>query len=255
MKKVSEIQCEVCIDSVAGALAAEQAGADRVELCSDLVEGGITPSAGLIQAVIRATTLPVMVMIRPRGGDFCFDHSEVQVMLADIRIARDCGAAGVVIGALTTEGKIDLPTCCALCEESNSLGVTFHRAFDWVADPLQSLEEIMGLPCVDRLLTSGQRPAAVDGIPLLRQLVTRAESRLSIMPGAGVNADNAATLLRETKCRELHFSASEMVNSAVAFRRQDVPMSAERTPGDAFRRITSGDKARAIVAAVRAWKP
>ena len=255
MQNESGIQCEVCIDSVAGALAAEQAGADRVELCSDLVEGGITPSAGLIQAVVRATRLPVMVMIRPRGGDFCFEQSEVEIMLADIRIARDCGVAGVVIGALTTDGKIDLPTCQVLCEQADGLGVTFHRAFDWVADPLQSLDEIMGLPRVDRLLTSGQQAIAVDGIPLLRELVARAQDRLSVMPGSGVNAGNAGVLLSETKCRELHFSAGDLVESEVTFRRQNVPMSAERTPGDAFRRITSADKAQAIVAAVRAWKP
>ncbi|MDG2385371.1 MAG: copper homeostasis protein CutC [Pirellulaceae bacterium] len=250
-KKHSHRTCEVCIDSRQGAVTAHQFGADRVELCGNLVEGGTTPTAGMIESVAAATPLPVMVMLRPRGGDFCFDRDEVGVMLAELDFVKRQDIAGIVIGALSPDGNLDLPTCRALCRHADGLEITFHRAFDQTVDPFATLEQLIELG-VDRILTSGQAPSAEQGVLLLKKLVEQADGRISIMPGAGISADNVGSIMTRTGCREVHFSGSQLVQSPVTFRRDSVPMSAERTPGDAFRRITSEKKVKSIVRAVDA---
>lgn len=197
---------EVCASNLASALAAEQAGADRIELCSALSVGGLTPSYGLTEHVFTTTLLQVMVLIRPREGDFVYTAREVQVMEQDILALRSL-CTGLVFGALTPRGDVDLPVMRRLMQAAQGLPVTFHRAFDRCRDPFAALEQIIDLGC-RRILTSGQQPSAAQGIDLLRQLRQRAAGRIIIMPGGGVTPDNAADILARTGCTEIHASCS-----------------------------------------------
>lgn len=206
MNSSSRVTFEVCIDSVANAIVAEQGGGDRLELCSALSEGGITPSAGLIEQVMKITSLPVMVMIRPRGGSFVYSDSEANVMLGDIALAKRFGVAGVVFGALTNDGKIDEPLNRRLLDAARPLSVTFHRAFDEVSDPLSALEQLNQLG-FDRLLTSGQEETALAGANLISGLMKLTEC-MEIIAGAGVRPENAAAILEKTGVREIHGTAS-----------------------------------------------
>lgn len=209
------LQYEVCVDSAAGARAAHSGGAHRVELCGALTVGGITPSAGLIQATRSATSLGLHVLIRPRPGDFVYDAADIQAMVRDIELCHEWGVDGVVIGALTANGSVATAACAELLAAADDMSVTFHRAFDVAADPMVALEDLVTLG-VDRVLTSGQAANVWDGRQLLRQLVDAARGRVIIMPGAGVDENNAGALLRETGARELHFSARRQVQAVPA---------------------------------------
>lgn len=198
------MKLEICCGNLASVLAAKQAGAHRVELCSALEADGLTPSAGMI-AMAVTTGICVHVLIRPREGNFVYSEAEVGAMLLDIATARELGAKGVVIGALTPDNHIDIKTCERLVKAAEGLHITFHRAFDVVENPQEALEQIIALGC-HHLLTSGQAPKAEDGIPLLQSLVQQAKGRISIMPGAGVSPENIAHILRETGATEIHGS-------------------------------------------------
>lgn len=201
---------EVCAADIESALAASRGGAQRIELCSALSADGITPSAALIAAARAIPDLKLHILIRPREGDFVYTPSEEAVMMADIGLAADLGADGVVIGALTPQGEIDIPMCMRLASKAAARGlqVTFHRAFDRCIDPFNALEQIIAMGC-SRLLTSGHAPTAQQGIPMLRKLHDQAAGRIIIMPGAGVNPSNANLILQETGCTEIHSSARE----------------------------------------------
>ena len=197
-----------------------EGGAHRVELCEALEVDGLTPSAEMMAEAI-GLGIPVQVLIRPRQGDFVYDEAEVQSMLEGIRLAKRLGANGVVIGALKPDGSIDEETVRRLAAEAKGLSITFHRAFDVCAHPMEALEQIIALGC-HRLLTSGQAPTAEQGIPLIKRLVGQAAGRLSIMPGSGVNPGNARLILSETGAREIHGSlrqgghtSSELVRATV----------------------------------------
>lgn len=200
---------EVCCGDLESALAAARGGAQRVELCSALSADGLTPSLGLIEAVRQIPDLRLHVLIRPREGDFVYTDAEFAVMKADIRRARQAGADGVVIGALTAEGDIDVIRCRKLVEAADGMQITFHRAFDQCNHPQQALEQIITMGCT-RLLTSGQASSAQAGIPLLKQLVEQAGSRLILLPGAGVNHHNARKILDSTGAQEIHGSLRSM---------------------------------------------
>lgn len=202
---------EVCVESVAGAHAAARGGADRIELCAALELGGLTPSAGLLEAV--TDLIPTHVLIRCRGGDFRYDRSEIRVMTKDVELAIDRGAESVVVGAVTENGDIDLPAMVRLLGAAGDVPVAFHRAFDSVRDPLAALDDLLELG-VDRLLTSGGAVTAVHGAELIAELVRRSGSDLSVMPGGGVTPENAVPLLVATGARELHFSARSGIPSA-----------------------------------------
>lgn len=195
---------EVCCADIESVWAAKEGGAHRIELCEALELDGLTPSEELIRQTI-ATGMPVQVLIRVREGNFVYSSEEVETMAASIRLAKELGAHGVVIGALTPEGQVDKPAIARMMEEAEGMSVTFHRAFDVCRDPLQALEDIIALGC-HRLLTSGQQHSAFAGIPLLRQLTTQAAGRIIIMPGAGVNPQNAVHILTETGATEIHGS-------------------------------------------------
>lgn len=195
---------EVCCADLQSVRAAKEGGAHRVELCQALELDGLTPSEEMMASAI-GVGIPVQVLIRPREGDFVYSKDEVQSMLRDIRLAKRLGANGVVIGALKPDGSIDEGTIRRLVEEAEGLSITFHRAFDVCAKPQEALEQIIALGC-HRLLTSGQAPTAEQGIPLLKSLVEQSAGRLIIMPGAGVNPQNAHRILSETGASEIHGS-------------------------------------------------
>ncbi len=202
---------EVCVQSSAGARAAAHGGADRIELCAALELGGITPSAGMLEAVVDV--IPTHVLIRPRPGDFCYDSSEIRVMAKDIEHAIDRGALSVVFGALTADGRIDLPAMVRLLGAAGETPVTFHRAFDSAADPWAALDDLMELG-VDRLLTSGGAPTAPEGRDNIAEFVRRSSNELTVMPGGGITAESAAALVLLTGVQEIHFSARGPLGSA-----------------------------------------
>lgn len=216
------ILLEVCVDSVESALAAQVGEADRVEICDNLLEGGTTPSAGTIELARERLAIGLQVIIRPRGGDFCYSDTELEVMRRDIVRARSIGADGVVIGILTPDGTVDVEHTAGLIALARPLNVTFHRAFDMVRDPLQALDDLIALG-VDRVLTSGQAPSALAGLPLIAALVRHAGDRIVIMPGGGVAHDLAA-ILGGCDVRELHMSARSPVDSIMRWRNDRVHM-------------------------------
>jgi len=203
---------EVAANSVASALAAEAGGAGRVELCSALEVGGLTPSHAAIAIAMERLHIPVHVLIRPRAGDFVFDDLECEVMRGDIEICKALGCAGVVIGVLNADSGVDMDRCGKLMDTARGMSVTFHRAFDFTRDPFVVLDAIIALGC-DRLLTSGQADDALIGAPLIRALIGRARGRITIMPGGGIDAHNIAAIARATGAVEFHASAKVRVPS------------------------------------------
>lgn len=241
---------EICVDSTAGVRAAREAGAARVELCANLFEGGITPSRGAIRQARAVGGIGLHVIIRPRGGDFLFDDDEFGAMLADIETAKTEGADGVVIGVLLADGLIDEPRTRTLIEAARPLSVTFHRAFDMTPDPFAALETLVGLG-VDRILTSGQEPSVIEGLPLIAELVRRAGDRVTIMPGGGITERNLARLVAEAAPKEAHFAALAPVESPMGFRRAHVFMGGELRSPEYQRLDTSPALLRAVMAAGR----
>ena len=210
-----DFKFEVCANSVASCIAAEQAGADRVELCAGIPEGGTTPSYGMISVardVLKNTRLHVI--IRPRGGDFLYSHDELEQMYHDIHACRRLGVDGVVFGCLTAEGSVHMLDNPNLLDEAKGMSVTFHRAFDRTVDPFQALEDIIGLG-FDRILTSGQQPKASDGVDLLARLHDKAEGRIHLLAGSGVNENNIREIYERTRIHEYHFSARVGIKSGM----------------------------------------
>ena len=220
---------EICANSVASCIAAQKGGANRVELCAGIPEGGTTPSYGMIRNARESIDIALNVIIRPRGGDFLYNESEIKEMLYDIQVAKELGADGLVFGCLNPDGTIDKNNMSRLMEAAGDTPVTFHRAFDHTNDPFQALEDIISLGCA-RILTSGCRPTALEGSTLLGQLVEKAGERIIIMPGCGVKESNIAEIARLSGAKEFHFSARESVESGMIFRNPEVAMGSEDDP-------------------------
>ena len=205
----AEIITEICVDSIDGVRAALAVRATRVELCSALLEGGLTPSFGMTkQAKAAAGPLGVHVMIRPRGGDFLYSDDEFASMKDDIAMLGELGVDGFVFGLLTSEGDVDIRRVTELTSLCRPAKITFHRAFDMAKDPLASLDALIDLG-VDRVLTSGQAPGVLEGAPLIRDLIERATGRIVIMPGGDISARNVTRVVQETGADEIHFGAFE----------------------------------------------
>ena len=244
---MKKYQFEVCANSVESCLAAQAGGADRVELCAGIPEGGTTPSYGEIStARDMLTTTRLHVIIRPRGGDFLYSPIEVRTMLKDIEMARQLGADGVVFGCLTANGEIDLPVMQKLMKASQGLSVTFHRAFDVCHDPEKALEQIIELGC-NRILTSGQQATAELGIPLLKALQTQASGRIILLAGCGVNEDNIRTIFDATGIHEYHFSARVNVPSKMKQLNTNVYMGAEGAD-ESNSPVTSAERVKQTIA-------
>lgn len=215
---------EICANSAQSCVEAEAGGARRVELCAAIPEGGTTPAYGEIRtAQLLTSSIDIHIIIRPRGGDFLYTQAEVQSMMYDIAMAKDLGIHGVVFGCLTKEGDLDVSLMKRLMDVAKPLSVTCHRAFDVCRDPFTVLEQLIDLGC-DRLLTSGQQPDAVQGIPMIAELVHRAAGRIIIMPGSGVRETNIATIEAETGATEFHTSARRVICSHMQYRNEQVSM-------------------------------
>jgi copper homeostasis protein len=220
---IIEMDLEVCIDSVESAIAAEAGGAERVELCSDLLEGGITPSAGLIATVRRRVGIDVFVMIRPRGGDFIYSDLELELMHEEITHAKHLGASGFVLGALNEAGRVDVAKTRTLVEQAAPLPVTFHRAMDMTPNLIESLEDVIATGAT-RVLTSGGAANVVSGTAQIAALVEASGGRISIMPGGGVKPENIGELARLTGAQEFHASVRTAFQSPTTYRREGVSM-------------------------------
>lgn len=241
---------EVCVDSVESAIAAQEGGAARVELCDNLIAGGTTPSAGMIELARQHLTIALHVIIRPRGGDFCYSDLEFEIMQRDIEIAKELGANGIVIGLLKPNGTVDVKRTRALIEQARPLSVTFHRAFDMTRDPFEALETLIELG-VDRILTSGQEATVIEGLDLIGELIARAADRIIIMPGGGISERNIQKVLAATGAKEVHLTAFAPLESPMRFRNPRVFMGGEFRPPEFTRNVTDARRVRAILRAAR----
>ncbi len=230
---------EVCCGSLESCDAAAKAGAHRVELCSALALGGVTPSYGVISTALKYDNILVNVLIRPREGDFVYSDTEISAMIEDIKICKDLGVNGVVIGCLTPDWRVDMRAMRMLIEHCEGLEVTFHRAFDHVINPLEALEDIISLGC-DRILTSGGRVTAQVGVTLLSQLVKKASARIIIMAGCGINSENVLDIVQNSKVPEIHFSASVTRNEYTRKHNLDVDFGSQPS-------VSSYDKIVSII--------
>lgn len=195
---------------------AQAAGANRIELCANAPEGGTTPSYGFIKAARQILSVELYVMIRPRGGDFLYSDAEFQIMKTDVALCKALGCDGIVTGLLSADGSVDTARCRQLVELAYPMGVTFHRAFDRVSHPFKALEDIIATGC-ERILTSGQKPTAIEGAELIKKLIEQADERIIIMPGSGVRADNIAAIASQTNAVEFHTSARKFDKSEMDF--------------------------------------
>lgn len=239
---------EVCLQSVDGAVAAEQGGAQRVELCAALVEGGITPSLGTLQACRDAVDIEIMAMIRPRGGDFKYSDRELESMAYDIEQCKRIGVTGVVFGMLEESGKVARSQVQALLEIARPLSVTFHRAFDVSADPFAALDTLIDLG-VNRVLTSGQAATVPEGLDLIRQLVERSAGRIGILPGCGITPENVAEVIRRTGVKEFHATAFRRLASPMLYRNEKVYMGIPGLP-EYEREVTDQATVQRFLAAI-----
>lgn len=215
---VQKIVFELCAESAEACLAARDGGAHRIELCTALSEGGLTPSHGLIRAAIAMSGLPVHVLLRPRSGDFIYTPAELEVMREDLKYARALGASGVVVGFLHADGSVDIERTCEFVALAGPLEVTFHRAFDYAASHPQALEDVIRTGC-RRVLTSGGERDVVLGAQSLAQLVKQAAGRIDIVVGGGLRLDNAAGVARITGAWHFHGSLRRTVTSPMLYKR------------------------------------
>jgi copper homeostasis protein len=241
---------EVCVDSVEGCVAARAGGADRVELCANLVEGGTTPSLGLLSTARDAADIPVMAMIRPRGGDFLYSSLELDVMRRDIVRAKEAGARGIVLGVLRADGTIDVERTRELTDLARPMEVTFHRAFDMTRDAFEALDALIELG-IDRVLTSGQARTVIDGLERITVLVRAAGDRMVVMPGGGLREENIRRVIETTGARDVHFTARSRVESGMSFRNPNCEMGSSDGSEEYQRLVTDAERVRRFVAAVR----
>lgn len=236
------LKLEICLDSVASAMAAQEGGADRVELCDNLFEGGTTPSSGMIEVARERISIGLQVIIRPRGGDFVYSDEEYAVMEADIRRAKELGSDGVVFGILGSDGSVDSERNGRLREIAHPMNATFHRAFDVTPEPETALERIIELG-FDRILTSGQAPTVWEGVHLIRKLVETAGDRIIIMPGGDLREDTLLRCREETGAKEFHMLVDKDLASSVSFHR-DVPMGGALRPPETVNHVTDSSRVR-----------
>ncbi len=244
------VTLEICVDSPQSALSAQRGGADRLELCASLFDGGTTPSVGMIATVRSLVKIDLHIMIRPRSGDFCYSADEFAAMQRDIAMAKQLRTDGVAFGILNADGTVDAARCRELLHHTRPLKATFHRAFDMSRDLPQSLEDIIALG-FDRVLTSGGEQKVHDAIPVIRRLGEIAANRIALMIGSGIRSDNARELISQTGVRELHASARHIETSAMQFRNEKIRMGT--LPDQEYQRaVVDEEEVRRLVRAISA---
>jgi copper homeostasis protein len=252
-KRIMTVEIEVCVDSVEGALAASHHRAARVECCSNISAGGTTPSAGLISATKEAyiatgSNTELYVMIRPRPGDFTYSSEEVDVMRRDIRIAKELGANGIVLGCLHARcSTVDVPLTTSLVELAKPMSVTFHRAFDWTPNATEALMAVIQTGA-KRILTSGLAPSVVEGMKTIAQLSQKAQGHIDIMAGCGVRPDNVKRLVQETKVQAIHFTARKMEPMSTGVNTVTIPMGIQE---DQHHWVVDHNKLRGVKEALK----
>ena len=245
-----DITFEICVDTVESAIAAQDGGADRVELCDNLFEGGTTPSHGAIAVARDLLSIKLHIIMRPRGGDFLYSDTDFEIMKRDIDAAKGLGVDGVVIGLLNAGGTVDAERTRELVELARPMSVTFHRAFDVCRNPFEALETLIEIG-VDRILTSGQRATAVEGSELIAELVKSADDRIIIMACGSLDEANIADVISKTGVCEVHFTAFEPVESKMQFRNNAIAMGSEDAGSEYLRNVASAKRIRRIMAATQ----
>lgn len=241
-----QFSVEICVDSIESAIIAQESGADRIELCDNLLEGGTTPGPGKIYSARSNLDIAFNVLIRPRGSDFLYTDTEFDIMRRDIEICGEAGADGVILGILLRDGNIDTDRTARLVELASPMKVTFHRAFDLCLDPEKGLEDIISTGAV-RLLTSGQKNKAAEGAQLIASLAELAGQRIIIMPGGGINETNIAEIARTTKAREFHLTGRKTVKSDMEFRRSGIAMGSVNGYDEYSRKVAGPETIKKII--------
>ena len=241
-----DFNLEICVDNVASAIDAQKAGAVRVELCSNLPEGGTTPGLGTIVSARNNLKIGLHVIIRPRGGDFLYSALEYDIMRREIISCGESGVDGVVLGILDRSGNIDVERTAKLIELARPMSATFHRAFDMCNDPDKGLEDVIAAGA-DRLLTSGQKNKAEEGLELIGKLIRQAGKRIIIMPGSGLNESNIVHVARETGAREFHLTGRKVIESGMIFHRQYISMGGTSGLSEYSRKVADPDMIKRIV--------
>lgn len=244
---MNSISVEICVDSVESAVAAQSGGADRVELCDNLMEGGTTPSWGSIEVARELLNIKLHVIVRPRGGDFLYSDTEFEVMKSDVGAAKRLGVDGVVIGILDAAGNIDLSRTRELTDLAKPMSVTFHRAFDVCRDPFEAVDQLAAIG-IDRILTSGQEATAVEGLDLLADLVRHAGDRITIMACGNLNDRNLKKVVEASGVREVHFTAFGEVASEMHYRNDRVFMGGTLRPPEYSRSVAKAEIVRRVIA-------
>lgn len=233
---------EICACNYQSAVNAQTAGAHRIELCTELAVGGLTPSYGLLKQVLKVLSIPVFVLIRPRSGNFTYSETEFEIMKEDIQLCKELGCSGIVSGVLNSDNTVDVKRTKQLIELSKPLSFTFHRAFDWTPNPLEALEQLIDLGA-ERILTSGQEPSADKGIELLRQLKTKANDRITILPGGGINIGNSK-MFKDLGFTELHASATSIISVNVS---PKIPMNSSKFYDETIEVVSDVEKIKGIL--------
>ena len=237
---MGKVLLEICCGSIDDAIEAEKGGADRVELCSALFLGGLTPSIGTIREAKRRLKIPMMVMVRPRGGGFCYTEAEMASMERDADAAVEAGADGVVFGILRADGKIDVDRCRKLRSLIGKRQAVFHRAFDVTPDSFQALEELVGLG-MTRVLTSGQKDTVAEGVELIARLRERAEERIEVLPGGGIRPYQLKEIVDRTGCREVHLTAWKTAKDASTHANRGVTFGGALYPAEDRYEVTDAE--------------
>jgi copper homeostasis protein len=247
---MKNVLLEICCGSIDDAIQAEKGGADRVELCSALFLGGLTPSIGTIVEAKRRLKIPVMVMVRPRGGGFCYTEAEMATMERDVEAAVDSGADGVVLGVLESGGKIDVRRTKRMRQLMGKRQAVFHRAFDVTPDPFRALEQLVDLG-ITRILTSGQKDSVPEGVELIAGLVERAGTRIEILPGGGIREFNVREIVERTGCRQVHMTAWSTVRDSSTQARPEVTFGGALRPPENSYDVTDAKLVKKIAGSLR----
>lgn len=245
-----DFKLEICVDNVESGINAEVAGANRIELCNNLPEGGTTPGYGTILSARNNLNIDINVLIRPRGGDFLYTDIEYDIMRRDIELCGEVGVNGIVIGILLPDGSVDLERTAKIIELAHPMPVTFHRAFDMCSNPMNALEAIIASGAA-RLLTSGQENKASEGSELIKKLVEKAGDRLIIMPGSGINESNISQIAKKTGAKEFHLTGRKLLDSEMVFRNEGITMGGISGYPEFSRKVADPDMIRNIISILK----